>query len=200
AAREMVAGAGLREGVHPAFAIALLAIVIIGAVASVLLTERTDVFLRVKPPKPPAALIERAQEHLRKVGYTMSPADASFGFTYDSGFLSYLEKAHRTRDDKNLPESLAIQFWYRQSPRALERSAAPFPAGSVSVDDPLMKSGEALVVVDVTGQLRMLHTIPPEVQPPGEALEPDWSPLFVAAGLDSTQWTKVTPEWTPSTY
>jgi serine/threonine-protein kinase len=196
---EMVAAAGVREGVHPAFAIALLAIVIVGSMANVWLSERTDLFLRVKPPKPPAALIERAQEHVRRAGYRDAPVDSASGFQFDQAFMTHLGENLRAGGANNIPEALGVQFWYRQSPRLLERPAVPL--GEVGADSPPMKSGDVVAVVDINGRLRMLQAIPPEDRPDGEAIQsPDWDGLFASAGLERTQWKSVSPKLNPAAY
>jgi serine/threonine-protein kinase len=196
---EMVAAAGVREGVHPAFAVALLAIVVVGAIANVWLLERTDLFLRVKPPKPPAALIERAQEHVKRAGYGDAPVDSASGFQFDQDFVAYLGEKLRSGAANNIPEALGVQFWYRQSPRPLVRP--PVPLGEVGVDSPPMKSGDVVAVVDINGRLRMLQAIPPETRPDGEATQPpDWDGLFAGAGLDRTQWKSVSPKLNPAAY
>jgi serine/threonine-protein kinase len=189
---ELVAASGGREGMRPTLALGLLAVVIVGAVGTVLFSDRMMLFNRVNPQKAPAALVERAQEHIRKAGYTATPADTAFGFDYTPGFLG--------GNPANLPDSLGLVFWYRQSPQLIERPAVPF--GSVSPDNPpIYFSGEVLTVLDSEGRLLGLRAIPPPLKSAAESTPvPDWATLFASAGLDISQWTPSPPRWNPDSY
>jgi len=53
------------------------------------------------------------------------------------------------------------------------------------------------------GRLIALVIVPPQLDeaPAGTpASQPDWAPLFSAAGLDAAQWTAATPVWTPPVF
>src|SRR5262245_43246137 len=67
---EMVAASGLKEGLRPAVAWALLACVILGAIAGAWMKDRTDLFQRLKPSKSPDAIAERAREFIKSTGYS----------------------------------------------------------------------------------------------------------------------------------
>jgi Protein kinase domain len=194
---EMVAAAGLRDGIRPAVAVGMLSFLILACIASVLAGQRGSGFLRLNTTKPPAALIERAQEVIKEAGYTDQPIDSAFGFQYDDDFLNGRAPG--------LPESFSFSFWYRQSPRPIERPASPFLRDRpVAADSPeLHFSGESLVVLDSEGHLRSLRAVPPQVKPAGassSAPTPDWERLFSRAGLDISKWTPVAPQWNSDTY
>jgi serine/threonine-protein kinase len=102
-----------------------------------------------------------------------------------------------------LPDSV-IAFWYRQSPRILERYffvGSWFVPGVTYYDPPIEISGESEVWLDGRGRLRDLEVIPPQVdESSGTAQAPDWSVLFREAGLDPAKWVAVEPSWTPLLY
>ena len=192
---EMVAAAsGVGGGIHPAFAIGLLALVAIGSVAAVLLTDRTSVFNRADPRKPPLALIERIQEHIVRAGYPAQSIDSASGFQYDDGYLDYLrENGTRTGSASNRA-ALAVRFWYRQSPAPIARSTTTIQREV----PPLYLEGEIAVEVDAEGRLRILTAIPPQSKPSGDAPAVDWTPLFQSAGLDIATWKPVPRNGIPS--
>ena len=102
-----------------------------------------------------------------------------------------------------LPDSI-VGFWYRQSPRFLERESflsAPMIFEVTHSDPHLFYSGEALVYLDRRGRLLELEVLPPQLdESPGTTQAPDWSVLFREAGLDPAKWIAVEPNWTPNLY
>ena len=104
-----------------------------------------------------------------------------------------------------LPDS-AIPFWYRQSPRLLERRSFAFATvgslpASPSSDPPVGISGECLIGLDGRGRLSRLEVMPPQVEESsGTAQAPDWSVLFREAGVDPAKWIAAEPIWTPPLY
>jgi serine/threonine-protein kinase len=190
---EMVAaGSGTAVGMHPAVAAGLLLLIAVASVAAVLLSERTSLWSRVDPSKPPAALVERIQEHIAKAGYPAQPLGSAQGFRFEQAAVdAALDKG---ADATVAP--LGIRFWYRQSPAANPRSTPAIGLES----PPLYFAGEVAVEVDVEGRLRWLTGIPPQRRETAEPRAPDWSAMFESAGLDMSKWTSVVPEWNPVTY
>src|SRR5262249_10270209 len=94
----MVAASGLKEGLQPAVAVAwvLLAFVVGGSIAGVMMSQRSEFLLRVGSSKSPAALVERAQQFIKQAGFTDEPADSAFGFTYDADLLQYAQENRTT--------------------------------------------------------------------------------------------------------
>ena len=204
---EMVAASGSKEGLRPWIAWACLVGVILGIAASALLGRQALLFRRVRLEKPPDALVDGAREILSKAGHLEPPADSAFGFERDTLCLQYVREHDRSasRWDR-LPDS-AIQFWYRQSPRLLERrffalaSQRLFFAGVTRNDPPVGISGESIIGLDGRGRLTHLEVIPPQVdESSGTAQAPDWSVLFREAGLDPSKWIAAEPIWTPPLY
>ena len=129
---EMVAASGLKEGLRPAIGIALVAFIIAGSIGIAWLRDRTELLQRVPGNKSCDVLIERAQEIIRKAGYTDPPADSAIDHGVGAAFR-YLEDSGKDASRwKNLKDLNPVLFVYRQSPRLFERLsplANPGPTG-----------------------------------------------------------------------
>ena len=155
--------------------------------------------------KPPDALVDRAKEIVRKLGYTEEPADTAQGFHAAGEYLEFLEQRDAT--------SLALEgagdrvagraFLVPAEPegsRVLERSSARvLIPGLVGPDDPpLAESGMVSLEMSPSGSLFFFQAVPPQVDPsPAPTGEPDWAPLFAAARLDPSRFKPATPTWNP---
>jgi serine/threonine-protein kinase len=199
---EMVAASGLKEGLRPAIGIALVAFIIAGAIGVASLRGRTVLLQRVPGTKSRDVLIERAQEIIRKAGYTDPPADSAIDYPVDAAF-NYLDASGKDASRwKNLRELNPVRFMYRQSPRLFERLSplrtSAGPSGVVADDPPIQFSGEVLLDLDTEGRLRTFQAIPAQTEstaPP--ATSPIWSSFFSDAGLDFSEWKAVAPQRTP---
>jgi predicted Ser/Thr protein kinase len=197
---EMVAASGAKEGLRPAVAWSLLAFIIAGTLAIVAMHDRFWLYRRIPFKNPPATLIERSHEILKRIGYTEKPAESAYGFARNEDLLRYMLRKDKTANRwKNL-DAKAILFWYRQSPGSLGifRSTV----GSVAPDNPpLRREGEVQIILDSEGYLVSFLAVPPQAQS-SKAIssEPDWTILFAEAGLDRSQWTPTESEWNPSFY
>ncbi len=203
---EMVAAAGREDGWRPWLAWACLAFVILGIATAFVLSPKYFLFQRVRLEKPPAVMVEKAQDILRKIGYRETPVDSAFGFESDEEYFQYVRSHNRSPSRWDwLPDS-ALQFWYRQSQGVLAReSMIPslfHPVFGVTYYDPQPTiAGEACVWLDRRGRLTYLEVLPPEVdKSAGTPGVPDWSILFREAGLDPAKWTAAEPTWTPMGY
>jgi serine/threonine-protein kinase len=203
---EMVAASGLKEGIRPAVALTLLAVVIVGAVAVIALNPRTMFYPRAGMEKSPEVLVERARELLRKLGYSYSPADSVFDFNTNLNVVEYIARNDQSpnRWDK-LDDFDAVTFWYRQSRFPIERLIFMYPGPGMTPppdDPPLTYSEEAMVTLDGRGQLRNLRVIPRREAPssPGPPSAPDFTLLFSEAGLDIAAFKPIPPAITPSVY
>jgi serine/threonine-protein kinase len=198
---EMVAASGERHGLRPGNALLLLALTIAGAAAAAALNPAATMLGRAKLNTSPQVLAERVRTFLFDSGYRSSPVDRAFGFVTDDAFLSYW---------RDQPQGLQKMdawgralFWYRESPHPLSRlGLANAPSGhAVTESDPPMSApGELLVHVDADGRLREFRAVPPQMDQPSRGTPTDWNVLFKHAGLDSADWTAVTPARTPPVY
>ena len=200
---EMVAAAGTREGMPPKLALACLACVLGLLVLSAYLGIRENGLKRIRPQYSSEVLEHKAREILAGLGYPDEPHDRASGFTYDYDYLSYLTSKDKpgTAWNRVLAERPPmLEFWYRQSPEEMMPdgySNLSLTPGVVTFSDPHPSfSGMANVMVDPMGRLLYFEAIPPEKESqPAAAKTADWQPLFLAAGLERSDFRPGVPEW-----
>ena len=163
-------------------------------------------FLRTIPfSKSPAVLEQKARDLVQSLGYTDVPADTAHGFSYESSLRNYARK--RQWQFPGYQHILAqgappiVSFWYRQSPRSLEKwnYATVQSNNLVNLSDPPPQiSGMVGLKLDTEGRLYAFDAVPPEFEKSlGRQRPPDWTTLFAAAGLDVTRFQSADPQWTP---
>jgi serine/threonine-protein kinase len=200
---EMVAAAGPTEGLKPRIGLALIAWIAIGVAITLVVTPQVQTVAMLPWGEPPNTLTVRARDIARSLGYTTPVVDSAVGFVSNSDHLNYLgtsiagtrlEKRQRWRQALALHPS-PVSFWYREGTTSLvgARLDAPF-ARATREDPPLDRPGMTSVVTDLQGHLLRLTTIP-DVRESANSMPgtPDWSKLFVAAGLDLAQFTATAP-------
>ena len=196
---EMVARSGGRGELKPVVAIACLAVVLAGLVGAWIYHGTLDLQNRVPLPKPPAELRGLARAAIASAGYPALPSGSISGFAQDTDYLRYVE---RTDQSTTRWQALAtvnpapIWFWYRESPQPMS-PVSQF--GRLTQNNPPMSApGMVRVRVDPSGRLQELMAVPPDVDDSNtSAGEPDWAPLFGAAGLRLSDWTMAEPRWAP---
>jgi len=201
---EMVRAAGTSQGLTIPAAWIALCVFVVGLLVSMYAMHTRSVVGSASVALAPDALAERAREVLRGASVTSPAIDRAWGFRADRSALDWL-RDHGPEQDRYAPLATlrtgTTLFWYRQAPKALE---AVNLRGAVSPNDPnpLTTSGSAVVYLDEAGRLLSFLSVPPQVPPQdGDgAAEPDWAPLFGAAGIDEAAATEATSEWIPSVF
>lgn len=197
---EMVAAAGTHDAISTRTALAGAAVVILSLIAVVLMFQRVMMINRTPPAKSPAALQDRAEEALAKLGYGRGMGRA-WGFAQSQDFARYVERTLHTPDRWSVlrsgrPETFL--FWYRVSPRPL------VPLGSEHViqatNPPLTVAGMALIVMDGSGRLSEFMAVPQPLQADNTPQSLNWGLLFDLAGLDLATFRSVEPQWVPPTF
>jgi serine/threonine-protein kinase len=197
---EIVAGAGGTGALRPWVAASLLGVVLLGLG----LTWYTEgviqpVTSRIPLPKTPAELQIAAQEALTVAGYTQRGAGKARGFAFDTDFFRRAEQADASLkrwDGLATVNPTPLWFWYREAATPMSPMK---DFGEITISDPpLLVAGMTRVRLDPSGRLQELMAIPPD-DPAAEGrwAEPDWTPLFTAAGLVSSEWTSAEPKWPP---
>jgi serine/threonine-protein kinase len=198
-APELVAAAGDAGRIGPIVALAALAGVAVALLIIVFLSASVQPMRLAPLPKPPAVLIDRAQQVVRSFGYVEPWSDMSAGFGY-SDYVDYLAREGRPRSDLRSEQPGAIVYWYRQSPRTL----ATFDFGSgarvTPGDPPENVSGMVGLLLDSAGRLHRFLAVPPRRDPNRPATAPDWRIAFREAGLDLSRFTAAPPRLTPPVY
>jgi hypothetical protein len=202
---QMVAAAGDDSGLAPRVAVACLAFVILGMIATCVLGAKDNILEIAASDTSPDVLQHRARTVLSRLGYTAKPADSLSGFYFEVGGLRYQEKRAGAKPD--YPALLAqrprtLVFWYRESPRAMmpetyhdEVMTPGVPQGD---DPPRDVPGMTFLLLDDQSRLTYFEAVPPPLRPSGEAAHSaDWSELFKLSELDPAQFQKTEPLWTP---
>jgi len=162
-----------------------------------------DGFLQHAPLEiPPEALADRAQEMLRRLGYTGKPQSTAYGFgSFDPSALRHAQLLEPARRDAVLAshQPAVIGFWYRQ--HRGEIRADLFPGDAITFDSPANdEPGMIRMYLDATGRLLALEARPADsgvVDTPPKA--PDWNALLLAARLDPARFTPAAPQQVPPT-
>ena len=153
--------------------------------------------------KSPELLVERARDIIRAAGPPVTLHDYAYGIYSHYELLGYLAEQEDSRAWRRRlagEDPTPIRFWYRQSPEP------PVPRTweiQVSKDDPQQDvPGMAYVLLDSRGILRTYEVFPPRSETAMHSWlrpssQPDWTPLFAAAGLDQKQFEAADPMWIP---
>jgi serine/threonine-protein kinase len=118
---EMVAASDGVGAVSPRVGMALLAGVVIGVAAAVLMSGRTQVTNYLPVSRSPEVLADAAHGVLERLGYREPFRDTAWGFTV-TDYLEYLIKSDGSpaRWERLRPgQPPGVTFWYRQSPTPL---------------------------------------------------------------------------------
>jgi serine/threonine-protein kinase len=200
---EMVAAAGSSEGTRPRIAVSCLFAAILLLTLSAVLARRENGLEQLKLTYAPEILVHKAEEITASLGYGEPAADRAYGFWYDDDFLDYLDK--KDRPGAAWSQVLAerpplLRFWYRQSPKELvatDFSGMSLTPGVVTFSDPPETFSEMMNLrLDPRGRLVFLLAMPPErEQREATRAEPDWQPLFAAAGLNLADFHAASPSW-----
>ena len=198
---ELVAASGQTEGIRPRNALIWLAAALIGLFTLPIIDSRAQLVPQLPLDTPPDALAVKARETIQKLGYADKPMDTARGFAYDNDFLHWAERRGEAPRWLATPagQTLALNFWYRQSPEYLIpwRTLSAGPLVRSSDPDPDIP-GMAGVSLDAQGRLMSFSAVPRQVEAmPATPLHADWNLLLTAAGLDAAQLKPADPQWTP---
>ncbi len=205
---EMVAAAGGDEGMKPAVAGTLLALILAGMALAAYLSPRAYRFGIVPLEKPPEALVERSHDIAREFGYAEKPASTAWGFQGNGDYRRWVEQNDQSRDRwKGIASGrpAALYFWYRQSPTTLlpdQYRGDDVGEVAVTQTDPApLTAGMIGITLDPLGRLLRFEAVP--LSPAGAtpaARAPDWDAAFAEAGLERSDFTPAEPAFLPPFY
>jgi predicted Ser/Thr protein kinase len=201
---QMVAAAGETTGLAPRVALLCLAAAIFGLGLVTFMSISTSGMGKLGLEQSPEVLTHKAKEMLTRLGYAEKPVDTASAFSYDTDFLSYVEKNDKPhpRWDEVLPgQPAALQYLYRQSGQYMlgtDWHDYLLTPGMVTDDDPApILSGMINLALDPRGRLTFFQAIPPQEEQAGPHTQAfDWNVLFREAGLDAVQFKATEPTWT----
>ena len=201
---EMVAAAGEKTGLRPMIAVVCLTAVVAALVALAFVGRRVNLIEKIPFEHSPEILAGKARETIAQLGYPERPFDKAYGLAYNHDYLDYLKKNSAPDRWRQLENGRggSVYLWYRESPTHLQpfQSADFFYPWTVDDDDPPASlAGMRGVKLDTLGRLREYYDRLPQVNEAisGEASAPDWTRLFVLAGLDPSRFTPAEVLWNP---
>jgi hypothetical protein len=196
---EMLVAAGEQDALSVGKGVAAVAFIVVGAIALLALSPMLTIVGHTPVDKPPAVLVDRAQQIRTSLGYTDDFADSAYGFTPNLTYLNWLgttDPSPTRWDALKAGNPSGILMWHRTSPRLLVSTRQESDVSYT--DPPVIVSGMTSLIVDSTGRLIEFQAVPPQVSAEGApAPPPNWKPLFDAAGLDMAGFTSITPTWSP---
>ena len=149
---------------------------------------------------PPEALADRAQEMMRRFGYTEKPRSTFYGFQIaDASAREYVDRFDEQRRNAMLAtgQPAFLGFWYRQ--HSSEIVANRFPGGTVTYGSPANdEPGMLRAQLDTAGRLLAL-----EARADGDTAADtrkdtiDFNALLLAAGLDPALFSPASPQQIP---
>ncbi len=155
--------------------------------------------------KRPEVLQDRALDLIAELGYTedayANPADHAWGWLIWNDVLREIAAADSSQDrwERVRARPDVGGYWYRQGVTDFlpqPQIVGPlFVRGPVQLTNPLpTEPGDVSVLMDLDGSLRRFETMPRRfaVEDPSE---PDWDPLFAAAGFDRARFVPDTPRY-----
>ena len=194
---ELVAASGKTEGFALRYAVPMLALVLIGALALPLLMQSMSVLALAPMDLSPAVLEQKARETAAALGYTAKPADWHSWLENDADLLTYHESKGRTTKSwqQLLGAESPVSLTYRESRRYL---LSP-PDGSITkTRPPFDLPGMLLIQVNSRAQLREFQAIVPREDPTAVPAQPtDPGAVFRMAGFDLAQFKEVAPTYAP---
>jgi serine/threonine-protein kinase len=198
---ELVAQAGAVGGLKSWVASLCVALAIFGVSLSLWNAKAVQLVQLAPLERPPAYLATKAQELLADLGYNEAPRDFLFVFDSNEPYIDHLRDEGLTAstwDRMRSRQPAVMTFTYRQSPEFLLR-INPSAIGGWMDDPPGDRPGMIQVDLDPTGRLIHFKAIPWEVAS-SATVEPDWRPLFEAAGLDPATFEETEPTWNPPVF
>ena len=201
---QMVAAAGETAGLVPRTAVMALVIAISGLILTAYLNIRASGMDRLHLDLSPEVLTEKAKEIIQKLGYDERPVDSGGYLEFQSEFVDYIQKNDKPRpnwDQILSHRPTPMHYWYRQSPQYMvpvDLHDAPLltPGRLFPDDPPTVISGMINLKLDSEGHLVYFQAIPPQVDDaPVPSKTVDWNAMFVAAGLQISQFQPTQPIW-----
>lgn len=195
---QTVANAGPAEGMSVGLASICLAAITFCLAASLYLSPARSVLDSLPASESPEVLAGQARDYIRSFGYLSQARDSAMGWEQNEVLLRQIWP-NRTKpgvaDSLAAAQPPAMTLWYRQHPRGM----TPMRGLGVTRLDPPFLNDSLEVVLDPRGRLVEFHAAPPLRKAHEPGLEPDWSRLFTAAGLDISKFTRTRPEFVPRT-
>jgi serine/threonine-protein kinase len=196
---ELLVAAGESEAMPVGRALGLAAVFVVLVLSSILPIIRGSVVGVAPMPIARDALADRAEQIIRKLGYTEPIVDRAAGVSINRDYLRWAERVGSNDwwGEVRVGRPSPITFWYRTSREELVATNAA--SGRVERNDPpMIASGMHQVSLDANGRVTEFHSVPPETVDADAATVTPWEAMmFAAADLDMSTFMPVTPRWVP---
>jgi protein kinase-like protein len=196
---ELLVAAGESEAMPVRRALAVAAVFVVLVVSSIVPIRSGSVLGHTPMPIARDALADRAEQIIRKLGYTEPIVDRAAGIGIDRDYLRWAERVGSNDwwSEVKAGRPAPITFWYRTSREELVSTNAS--SGRVERDDPPMTgAGMHRVSLDANGRLIEFRSVPPETVDSGNSTATAWeTTMFEAADLDMSTFMPVTTRWVP---
>jgi serine/threonine-protein kinase len=200
---ELLLAAGESEAMPVRLALTLALASVVTILVALGVITRGSVANVVSMPLARDVLADRAEQTLRRLGYTDPVADRASGLSIDRDYLRWAERTGPNRwwDELRAARPSPIMFWYRTGTSSL----VPVDTlrGRVEPDDPPMRdAGMQRITLDAAGRVVEMRAVPPETGGGTSAAAsvsatPPWSTVFDIAQLDQRTFTSAAPRWIP---
>jgi serine/threonine-protein kinase len=198
----MVAAAATPEVVSRRVAGALVACAILGLALVATFSVAANPFLGREWTRAPEALVDRAKDVVRSLGYSDAAAHEAAGIAVDDAYLAELRRTRqgaRRWDPIGEPRPAAAAVWWRSGPRSLGTFGADY---TTTQDEPPPSDGDVSARMSMAGDLLAFQAraggahVPPPLAP--DALDRTWTDLFARAGLDRARFREIDPGPAPA--
>ncbi|HJZ97011.1 MAG TPA: serine/threonine-protein kinase [Candidatus Solibacter sp.] len=195
---EMVAASSEKEGFDSRTAALCFAGVLVALIVAATSGKYGSIVSRTQLDLPPEALAYRAQETLKRLGYSEPPGRTAYGFdVWDQDYVAVLNAHDRSTYESILASGrpAVVGFWYRQTPGEFWIDsflpAPQIPSDMLTYSDPpSSQPGMTRMFLDSKGRLLYLEIRPSVAAPPDSGImAPAWQTLFAEAGLDPSRFT-----------
>ncbi len=189
---EMVAAAGVVEGMPRKWAMFCLLLTVACLIAQIPIRQRRTAFFSGSLDRSPEVLAHESRTVAESFGYTRKPADSAVWLEHRRDVVNYLSSlAEPHRWDEWYAAEAPVASIYRESRQPLD--ARPFGLVT-SLNPPPLTAGMATVILDGNGRLRDFSAVPDNAG--STAVPPEI--VFRAAGLDMAGFAETAPENLPT--
>jgi serine/threonine-protein kinase len=195
---DLIAAYGPDGVLRPAVAFGVLGATLFMLIVLMLLVDRASILGWVSWPRSVGALEDNARGILQRLGHDLERVDGTQGFAVNWPWLRYVAATDTSSARWRVlrePGQWGMVYSYRQAPRVLVPRDI---GGAITGSDPPRAPHDAQVQTDLRGRLIYMTVMPETAGAPVKStVVPDWTPLFLEAGLDASRFQPVAPTLNP---
>src|SRR4030095_15708112 len=172
---ELLVAAGESEAMPVGRALAVAAVFLILVISAIVPISRASVVGVTPMPIARDALADRAEQIIRKLGYTEPIVDREAGLLINRDYLRWAERVGPNDwwGEVRVGRPSPITFWYRTSRNELVATNVSRRRVERG-DPPLIAAGMHQVSLDANGRVTEFHSVPPETVDSDAATATPW--------------------------